>query len=266
MINAKNLEDRHAATNNARRVRTVLHGQVVEDLHKPWRLDRNYLAGGWSYSFNDGVTNRGIIPETEAVQLLNDMERLYCKEHRNVMENTTWRALYGRDFRQVLFQDPAGGVGLGPPGEALWTYPCHYCGIVLPEELIEIDHQKPASAPGYGVLKLFHSFTTPGGLPLTTGGAHGAKNTQRVQIVGGGAVLPVPVKGRGFDVGWDSKTITPAIANRYTLTDHGQTVLTLIEMMHSPGKAADWGRNSLLNLVPSCARCNNSKTDSVFVE
>lgn len=263
MVTAVDLQNRFAQPRSVKRLRNVINHAVQPD---PLGVDiqRAQIHGVWCYGFNDGINNRGVVSEADAATVLSQMVTLYQPYHGDVKLNLTWQTLYRYAVRQVHFMDAMGNIAAGP-ALGLGTYPCHYCGIILPEELIQVDHQKPQAFPGLGILKLFHSLSIPGGTLLTTALAHGQKNTQINAILGlgggGGGVVPVPVKARAFAAGWAEKAPDVNRDARYALSDHGKTILTLIEMLSGTGTAVNWGVNSLLNLVPACPKCNNAKRD-----
>lgn len=258
MVTPVDLANSYARPGSAKRLRTVNGDRVrMDPLHV--NIVRGVLAAGPHYGFNDGISDRGIISEAGASTLLTAMEALFFYDHKDVKTNGVWQYLYHQDTRQVPFMTAGGAIANGPIA-GLVTYPCHYCGIILPEELIQVDHHKPQAYPGLSVLKLFHSFTTPAGVQLTTQMAHGHKNTQINAILGlHGGLTRVPVKARIFGAAWGEKAHTANLTARYSLTDTGKTVLTLIEMHYGGGTAHKLALNNLLNLVPACPKCNNAK-------
>lgn len=261
MVTAVDLQNRYAFYRSVKRLRNVINDRVQQDALNV-DITRAQVVGVWSYGFQDAHGNdQGVVSEADAATVITRMQSLYFQNHGDVKGNGTWQTLYRRAQRQVPFMDAAGNIA-NAPALGLWSYPCHYCGIILPEELIQVDHQKPQAFPGLGVLKLFHSMTIPGGTLLTTAAAQGAKNTQINAILGlGGGLVPIPVKAKAFAAGWAEKAPNLARNDRYSLSDHGKTILTLIEMLWSVGSAESLGVNSLLNLVPACPKCNNAKRD-----
>jgi hypothetical protein len=173
----------------------------------------------------------------------------------------------------LSFQASGGGEVM----EHLASFPCHYCGIILPVELIQIEHQMPQNgADGAAVLKALHSLNAG----LTAEPAHGVKNMQAVRVaksktlsnagtwapriaaVTAGNVCPVPVKGHLFGLHeWFARPRILEKLNRYTLTQRGKTFLT-IAIMYRQNFVQEC-KNSILNLVPACASCNRGKSNMV---
>lgn len=100
--------------------------------------------------------------------------------HRNAMNDPLWQALYNRHqatFRRYCLVGGANTL----TSVNLHSYPCYYCGLVVPEQAIEVDHQKPKGGGNRGaaVLKVFRAIGGIAGMPaLTTGAAAGHKNQQ----------------------------------------------------------------------------------------
>ena len=144
--------------------------------------------------------------------------------------------------------------------------------------MIQVDHQKPKGGGncGLAVLKVFRAVNNffGGGIQLTAGNATGTKNTQANAIsahLTGAAAPPalaqIPPKGlmpgHAFAVGG---ALGPAKTNRYTLTADGETLLTSARMLWGQQALERLCINNILNLVPSCPPCNNSKSDLTFYQ
>lgn len=258
MITAVNLQTRYDNKFSAKKLRTVHNFRVQADPLLNVSIQRQQVGFVWSYGFNDGVNDRGVVSEADAATVITRIEALSLADHKDAKQIPAWQTLYHQGNRAMKYMAPNGAIA---DGALQVTYPCHYCGIILPEELIQVDHHKPQAFPGLGVLKVFHSLSMPNGTLLTTNVAQGVKNTQ-INILLGLAMGPltsVPVKGRAFAAAWAEKGPDLNRDARYTLTDTGKTILTLIEMLQS-GAAERWGVHNLLNLVPACPKCNNAKS------
>lgn len=259
MITALDLQNRYNYGRSVKRLQTVHNFIVQADQMLKVNIERRLVGFVWSYGFSDGVNDRGVVSEADAATVISRIQALSLADYKDAKEVPAWQTLYRQADRAVKYMAPNGHVA---DGALQVTYPCHYCGIILPKELIQVDHHKPQAYPGLGVLKVFHSLSMPDGTLLTTNVARGAKNTQ-INILLGlamGPLTPVPVKGRAFAAGWAEKGPDINRDARYTLTDTGKTILTLIEMLYG-GTAHSWGIHNLLNLVPACPKCNNSKND-----
>lgn len=222
-------------------------------------------AASYNYTIKYKLKPEVSITSQDAVSVINTILSLSVSDHKNIKLNTNWQNLYQRRKRNVSFMDANGTVA--DLVNTLWTYPCHYCGIVLPEELIQVDHQMPQASPTYAVLKVFHSVTLPDGSLLTTGAATGQKNKQIGIFLGNamGPVAPVGVKARAFGSTWNLKAGSLARDARYTLNDKGRLILSLMEAHFGLPTLSQHCLNSLLNLVPSCSNCNVKKSDNVHV-
>ena len=73
------------------------------------------------------------------------------------------------------------------------TMPCHYCGILLPLKLIQVDHRQPKTIHGLCVLKGLHML----GNGYTKEPGKGQKFTQFQ--AGFAGVQRIPPKGRSTE-------------------------------------------------------------------
>jgi hypothetical protein len=90
-------------------------------------------------------------------------------EHTDVKQNKVWRNIYLCDKRTLSFLDALGHTIQKYPT----SMPCHNCGVLLPIESIEVDHQNP-QVGGRFVLKTFRI------LELTMAGPSGVKGLNYV--------------------------------------------------------------------------------------
>ena len=226
----------------------------------------------------------GAINAGRAADIINEATTLCVgtggDDHTSVKTYAVWRTLYGYAPRPVNKIDNAGAVGvyLG-----VNTIPCHYCGIVLPVELIQIDHQKPkaAGSRGAAILKVLHSLPSALLMPTLTTGIHsGSKGGQAGAIVaslggGLGGVAVINPKNRiGFGVAFGAAGLGgvtgggAAKDNQYSLTPQGITLLTIWRMLAGVNGVEMTCVNNILNLVPACAFCNgtNGKGSQLFAK
>jgi hypothetical protein len=251
----ENHSSKKGRTINAGSYRLVLNGKflrrVLQHGHVGYQLVDTVLGGNPT----------GFIRASVAANLLNQHDNLTfgggSADYSNAKANPVWRQLYHRQSRQLFFRTAIGNEALA--GANIDSYPCHYCGIILPEKLIQVDHQLPkAGAPGAAILKTLHSLN--GG--LTTSAAHGAKNIQAANIAAShvAALATIPVKGYAFGKAWNAPALPlgGAKALRYSLTPEGETFLTIAIMMLGEQRFTNECINSILNLVPACASCNGA--------
>ncbi len=209
-----------------------------------------------------GANPRGNVTGKQAAKLLTLVDGLTFPgyNHLNAKSDPTWQQMYHYGMRNFKQQRPNGAVVT----ISLPSFPCHYCGLMIPVDTVQVDHRQPqASNPGYQVAKVFHSIRL-GSFDLTVRQASGVKNSQGMAISRGQAVNPIPVKG------WDRSNPwlrwNPPIQqklDRYTLTDEGKTFLTIAMMVHGVGNVESACVNSFSNLVPACPLCNRTKTNVI---
>jgi hypothetical protein len=145
----------------------------------------------------------------------------------------------------------------------LMTFPCHYCGIILPDNLIEVDHQMPnGSAPG--IAKTFHTMSHVLDVELTFRRGHGHKSRQSRAIYYKNTqnITPIPVKEYPINTEWNDKFCDEDKNDRYTLTQIGEIILSCMIAVLGTNTVSNICSNSIYNLVPSCATCNRRKKKS----
>lgn len=78
-----------------------------------------------------------------------------------------WKRMYPHASRSVPYMDNTGAlINKSQP-----TMPCHNCGVVLPFEFLQVDHQKPQSdTDGLHILKMLRVL---GGTTATPTGSKG---------------------------------------------------------------------------------------------
>ncbi|MFN0113112.1 MAG: hypothetical protein ACKVPY_00370 [Paracoccaceae bacterium] len=215
-----------------------------------------------------GVPPLGGLYLNDAARILSDIDNLYVSAHGDIKNVPAFQQLYGLAPRTLNFVGNDGQPGTrGMP-----TYPCHYCGIVLPVDLIEIDHTMPQSAGATGqmaaILKVMHMVDGR----LTQGQAQGRKAAAFAQ--GNFAFIPPKAvrngggTGGNFGAPWNSNFPVQgsAKAARYTPTQEGETLLALGFLCFGTGVKGFQHRcmNNFLDLVPACRSCNGSKTNIAF--
>lgn len=229
-------------------------------------------------------------PARDIALILNRIDALSYRAHTDCLDDARFRTLYGYQASVALpFIGPT-GQAVSKPCEA---YPCHYCGILIRKDLVQVDHRQPQALEAFAILKVlravFPGLTVSGPAghitpfykgPAPKWGAkpkiinpaptHYRKSIQAPQIAN--ATTPVllnqlnPVHPKGWDVStkWKFHNGTSTTKkDRYTLTESGQLALTAGIMLWGETKFSEACLNNLLNLVPSCAKCNNSKSKLV---
>jgi hypothetical protein len=141
--------------------------------------------------------------------------------------------------------------------------PCHNCGVVLPIQSIEVDHQNP-QAGGRFVLKIFRT------IGLTTTGPIGAKGGAyafdrafnrgkdfkstlihpNYREMGSDSYLTEASRYTGYDT-------TPV--SKWTTTVEGSLLLSAFAFVNAMNDLNRFCMNSVLNLVPLCRACNGAK-------
>jgi hypothetical protein len=169
-----------------------------------------------------------------------------------IKTNSTWQKLYGlANDRKLIYVNNDGNKVEEVTRE---TMPCHYCGILLPLKLIQVDHRQPKAIPGLGVLKGLHMLDKG----YTKAPGKGQKFTQFKADFQG--IQKIPPKGRstaGLPGKSSENELDPEKLKRYTLTNKGRALITILHAAHGKNYSRFFV-NSLLNFVPSCARCNGA--------
>ncbi|QRK05072.1 hypothetical protein JQX13_33365 [Archangium violaceum] len=231
-------------------------------------LIRHHTNSIWEYCLRDQTGNvHGRVPEDIIITTLTRLEAGYINTYSNVKNHPGWQTAYMRAPRPVNLVNAAGNL---TQSQNVWTYPCHYCGIVLPEQLIEVDHRQPKSRPGPAILKSLHTLHNQ----YAGSGAHGRKATQLDNIMQNGNIQPITPKGWSWG-NWQSGLATRvnalATANdplahinaqakqdRYRITEYGETFLSVCVMYYGQSRTEKICVNNLINLVPACGICNGA--------
>jgi hypothetical protein len=199
--------------------------------------------------FSDGTTN---LTFDRAKTFTDQIDKMYVgAQHTNVKQNKVWKALYQCDDRSVLFMDSGGAI----VRKYVSTVPCHNCGVVLPVESIEVDHQNPQVGGRY-VLKILRI------LGLTTAAATGTK-AGYYQAHGGSrkGMKQEQINPSARTMG-DSSYLTNATttpAGKWTTTAEGSLLLSAFAYAGAMDDLDRFCMNSVLNLVPLCRACNGAK-------
>jgi hypothetical protein len=157
-------------------------GNTLNRVPKPNRdLHHHLVHGNNCFSQRDTLTGHlsGTILLTDIANHMTTIENCFLPGgHGTAMQDVRWQTMYQRANRNIPFMDHLGIVNF----QVLPSYPCHYCGIVLPEELIQVDHRQPQNWPDAAVIKLMHSIP---GHPYTYAGATGTKG-QNIGVIAAG--------------------------------------------------------------------------------
>lgn len=157
--------------------------------------------------------------------------------HRSIIFNSEWQRIYGAQPKKFEYY--------GGPGKEELAMPCHYCGLWLPIESLQVDHQAPQNSKDqikHYIAKVFGML----GSDLTAQKASGAKYSLLKSSLGNKPVTP-----RSKSIDWQLKNINQ---DRYKLTDAGEIIAYFL-----PNE--EWCKDSLLNLAPACGRCNLAKSN-----
>jgi hypothetical protein len=177
------------------------------------------------------------VTQAQVTQFVNIIQRSFTDgQHRQVLQNAEWRALYHVAPRVLTYLGVNGAPLLpAPMGD---TVPCRDCGLVLPFSNIDIDHQRPVAGNDLEpVCKVFRAMGLTQGAPTGRKGLH--VNPAYSALVGG---LP------GAAAGLNAK---------YTLNDVGQIYYTLVNWAGRSLIMQERCRNHIINLRPLCGSCNS---------
>ena len=174
----------------------------------------------------------------------------FFADYRRIKEHLTFRRIYGYKQRNVNYCTADGEKPV-----FMDTFPCMKCGVVLPEYLVTIDHQKPqAGGEAQAVAKVFRAFR------LTNEGPKGQKG-QAFNFSSDNELTQALIAD---NVG---KTIVP-FAQKYvgvsknernTLNISGIIAYSTIIWLGLRASLFSNCMHSLLNLKPLCTSCNSSK-------
>lgn len=195
---------------------------------------------------------------TEIQAILTEIDGLSFADYRMATNHPKWQQLYRVANRKLKYHPYNDG-----PNEL--TAPCQYCGLLLPMDLLEVDHQKPKASgkTDWAILKVLHTIR-PAGF-LTVGAAHGQKNTQLQNITGAAVPAAVTPANRARAAWADRQfnTLPQAKQDRYTLAPRGKVLMALANKCFW-NDLEERCVNNILNLVPACPRCNKTKSSMTF--
>jgi|GEM_PF-6220907 len=225
-------------------------------------------VAGHSLRFDNGkrtVTKLQQWPAPKAIEevsykLLEDivytigLYNFHDKNYAAIKSNRTFQGFYGYGQRNVNYWD-----GTALVQRLVDTYLCMRCGIVLPEALITIDHQKPqAGGELLAVLKVFRA------LGLTKEGPKGAKGQTLAQFTSHSSHLSFVVWGHPQAIAPHDKVVSGDKSLRQTLSDTGAIVFTALSAFSTDEQTLKTQcMHSLINLKPLCHSCNTSKGNQV---
>jgi hypothetical protein len=164
--------------------------------------------------------------------------------HRLVLtQSAAWRAFYHVASRTLMYLDTVTGLPLGVPPQQD-TLPCFDCGLVLPLNNMDIDHQRPQGRQANPLEPICKVFRAMG---LTIAG-------------------PAGPKGNNVFTAWQTQVngLAPAIPTtletKFTLNDVGKIYYTLADSAGLLGDDMLQGvcLNHYINLRPLCGVCNTS--------
>lgn len=185
------------------------------------------------------------------ITIADAIEKLYVYDHKNIKYNIQWRTIYQAETRNVQFI-----AKQTHQTSSLLTIPCHYCGIILPLALIEIDHFKPQTGgEDAAVLKIFRN--------LNIGLTEHQGSGQKANAIRSGFALKINTQRGKYNSLQDPNFTKPKDLLKNQLTDFGASIKTAFEKMDLYDDLKTCCMNSLLNLVPSCGRCNKSKSNNM---
>ncbi|OEZ55478.1 hypothetical protein [Duganella sp. HH105] len=171
--------------------------------------------------------------------------------YASIKSSSTFQAFYGYAKRSVSYLE--GGAVVS---KLVDTFPCRRCGIILPQELMTVDHQKPqAGGQLLAILKVLRAFGFTEGRPK--GAKGGTLRSMRSHnehwqfaMQATPKILPPP----SVPIDEDSK------AARQTLNDQGAMIFTALSSFGADEEVLKKQcMHSLINLKPMCQSCNSSK-------
>lgn len=245
------------------------NGNVVDKLNSYFYHieDPNVDNDGFIVGNANTNTEEGRLLGRELVVLLTNITNIgVYTDYKNVKNSIVWKKLYGVKTVGVNFYNIDGSVNRVENLECTF---CHWCGIQLPLELIQVDHVMPqaTATEGFALMKLFHMLNEN----LTEEKGKGSKFNQikviqNSNLVGYDTGLnPIKTKAYSWKNPWVNKGADLNRDNRYKLTTAGEVLLNFL--IYVAGQLRYTGCvNSLINLVPSCSKCNGSKNDKIHIK
>jgi hypothetical protein len=202
------------------------------------------------------------------------VEPLKSNQYRRVLFNMFWRHIYAAmKVKFKTFVRHSDGSVKDIEADA---FPCHYCGIYLPEKLIEIDHEYPTNgtnkvaviAEVMSVMNSAYVKDVPGKRSVKANFFSWLDvETLKAEVTSGN----VDQKGQGiinpratyfpkavvWPKGADATKSDRTFGEHCQLTSQGIIFLSYVYFRHA--NPARYFYNSILNLAPACAACNRSK-------
>lgn len=193
----------------------------------------------------------------ERLSQISDMS--YAKSsYDRVKQNIIWKLMYQNADRHISYI-----YGTAPFPKPKSSYPCTYCGIVLPEKLITIDHQRPQKGgTTEAVAKVFRILGLTREKPR---GAKGAflyqKNLSTLQLkASNGSLGHVPAIPTRKGVPAKADTVN-GLDDRYTLNRLGIFLYSIVVASKALEELESLCMHSLINLAPSCQSCNSTRSN-----
>lgn len=202
-------------------------------------------------------SGQSILPVSAAEQFAAkiDYNSAAVRHHRDfLMRDPRWREFYLVRRRELIYLEPTTGVGAGR--EVDETVPCMACGICLPIDIIEVDHQQPQSGGEYlAVCKVFRS------IGLTQGPPRGVKGNMLWESYVDPPPLQMYPKNKPIKPGDKKSEIKDGTerGNRYTLNPAGSALFSLLLELDQETELINRCLNHYANLKPLCPICNKSK-------
>ncbi|MBO0947132.1 hypothetical protein [Fibrella forsythiae] len=219
-----------------------------------YTLQRDGMTGAFSLANAFGTLPGSTLAAATAATNATTLETLHFANHLHVKTDLRWRRMYHYKNRPFRFKRANGNYIT----QQLPSFPCHYCGIYLPEEFIEVDHRQPQASPGSAIIKVLRSINAG----YTGGASVGTKAGQIADLEANnvGVLNTVDVSEYDWNVAWQAGVgfMTPRAA-RYTLSSQGQTFLTICCMLWGSLAVEKRCLNSIINLVPACRMCNGAQ-------
>ncbi|RYF74574.1 MAG: hypothetical protein EOO39_08360 [Cytophagaceae bacterium] len=217
-------------------------------------LQRNALTGAFSLANMFGTLGGSTLAAVTAATNATTLANLSFANHLHVKNDARWQHMYHHQNRPFRFKRANGNYVT----RQLPSFPCHYCGMFLPEEFIEVDHRQPQAAPGAAIIKVLRSINAG----YAGGAGIGTKAGQIANLEANnvGALNTVDVNEYDWNIVWQAGVgfMTPRSA-RYTLSSQGQTFLTICCMIWGSAAVEKACLNSIINLVPACRMCNGAQ-------
>lgn len=200
-------------------------------------------------------TGKLILSKEQAMDYADAMDELHTgSDHLNIKSDPIWRKLYLFRNRPLAFEATDGG---GQITRILSSVPCHHCGIIMPEDAIQVDHYMPqAQSPDLYTIKTLRA------LGLTVGKGTGYKGynfDNSVKNFG----LTFKIYPTGRERGNMAHLLNGTSSNKWTTNSRGNALLSLVAYAEEMPSFKRLCKNSLLNLMPLCSHCNQRKSNQI---